>query len=307
MPAISLGTTSAVFEPTAWTGTTPPANASAISGRSVADTTMYTGSATAKTQLLTALDDNVVDMAAGTFSIADLRLTLRIQEWMERNARCGARYTEWLLAHYDVFNGDARLQRSTYIGGSRQPMIINEVLQTSEPTADPLGTMGGHGLSANRTFIADYYCKDYGWIIGLMSIMPRTAYQQGIDKQFLRETKFDYYHPEFANISEQAVMTGELYLDDTGNDNNVILGYQAAYDEYKTKRSIIVGDMRSDFDHWHISRQFASAPTLTTDFLECKPRKDNFAVPGEHGYMFNIGNKVKCIRPMPAMAIPSIT
>ena len=71
---------------------------------------------------------NTVDLStATTFDIADLRLAFQIQKWMERNARAGVRYTEFLRAHFGVSPRDERLQRPEYIGGSKAPCIISEV------------------------------------------------------------------------------------------------------------------------------------------------------------------------------------
>ena len=77
-------------------------------------------------------DNNVVDLSsATTFNVADLRLVFQIQKWLERNARAGARYIEFLGAHFGVHPRDERLQRPEYVGGSKSPVIVSEVLQTS--------------------------------------------------------------------------------------------------------------------------------------------------------------------------------
>jgi len=56
------------------------------------------------------LNNNTVDLSvASTFDIADLRIAFQIQKWMERNARAGVRYTEFLKAHFGVSPRDDRL------------------------------------------------------------------------------------------------------------------------------------------------------------------------------------------------------
>ena len=159
------------------------------------------------TILKTILDNNIVDLStATTFDIADLRLAFQIQKWMERNARAGARYTEFLRAHFGVSPRDERLNRPEYIGGSKSPIIISEVLQTSSTdVTSPQGNLAGHGISASQSFAGKYKAEEYGVIIGIMSVMPRSAYQQGINRQWLRRTKYDFFFPEFANLSEQAI------------------------------------------------------------------------------------------------------
>ena len=82
------------------------------------------------------LNQNIVDLSAvPTFDVNDLRLAFQIQKWMERNARAGVRYTEFLQAHFGVYPRDERLRRPEYIGGTKNPVIISEVLQTSSSDA----------------------------------------------------------------------------------------------------------------------------------------------------------------------------
>ena len=52
---------------------------------------------------------------AGTFGVDEMRLVFQIQKWLEKNARSGNRYNEFLLAHFGQSNGDARLQRPEFL------------------------------------------------------------------------------------------------------------------------------------------------------------------------------------------------
>lgn len=260
--------------------------------------------------LLTALNKNEVDLSsATTFDIADLRLAFQIQKWMERNARAGARYTEFLRAHFGVAPRDERLQRPEYIGGSKSPVIFSEVLQTSSTdVTSPQGNLAGHGLTVSQSYCGKYHATEYGLVIGLMSVMPRTAYSQGINRQWLRRTKYDFYFPEFVNLSEQAIENAEICATASSAHNTSIFGYQGRYDEMRTKDNMICGQMRDTFDYWHLGRQFdtATPPTLNDDFVECVPRKDIFAVPSEPGLIVSFGNIIKAIRPLPIMGEPGL-
>lgn len=257
------------------------------------------------TSLKNGLNNNTVNLgSATTFNVSDLRLAFQIQKWMERNARAGVRYTEFLKAHYGVSPRDDRLQRPEYIGGSKSPIMVSEVLQTSQTGTTPQGTMAGHGLSADSTYIAKYHAKEFGVIVGIMSIMPKTAYQQGVDRQWLRRSRYDFYSPEFANLSEQGVERAEIYASAVGSENRTIFGFQGRYDEMRYKRSMVCGKMRSTFDYWHLGRKFASAPLLNETFIKCVPDKRIFAVQNEPGIIANIGNKIRALRPMPIMSDP---
>ena len=268
---------------------------------------------TASSNLVSALsDNNIVDLStASTFDIADLRLAFQIQKWMERNARCGARYTEFLQAHFSVSPRDERLQRPEYIGGTKSPIIVSEVLQTSSTdTESPQGNMAGHAISVNEGYAGKYHVKEYGLIIGIMSIMPRSVYaSQGVPRQWIKRTKFDFFFPEFVNLSEQAIENGEICAVNADATHNAgLFGYQGRYDELRQKNNMICGAMRSTFDYWHLARVFnpASPPSLNTNFITCVPDKRIFAVENVPGLIVHFSNLIKAFRPLPLSAEPGL-
>jgi len=254
------------------------------------------------------LDDNTVDMSdASTFDVADMRLAFQIQKFMERNARSGVRYTEFLTSHFGVSPRDDRLQRPEYLGGSKQPVIVSEVLQTSKSETDaPQGNLAGHGLSVNTENVCKYNVQEFGLIMGIMSVMPKPAYQQGIDRQWQRETRYDFPFPEFANLSEQAILQSEIYATGVESENNTIFGYQGRFDECRIKRNQVCAGMRDTFDYWHLGRQFASAPLLNDSFITCNPSKRIFAVQDEDGLIVNLNNAITCARPLPIISNPGL-
>ena len=59
------------------------------------------------------LSDNEIDLGdAITFNATDIRTCFQIQKWLERNARAGSRYIEFLGAHFGVHPRDERLQKT---------------------------------------------------------------------------------------------------------------------------------------------------------------------------------------------------
>src|SRR5699024_8432430 len=92
------------------------------------------------------------DLAVPAPTIYELRKALKLQEYLELNARAGTRYVESILAHFGIHVGDYRADRPVFIGGESTPVVISEILQNSSDNADtaqPLGTMGGHGYAVN--------------------------------------------------------------------------------------------------------------------------------------------------------------
>ena len=248
-----------------------------------------------------------IDMSKfSTFDVSDIRLVFQIQKWLERNARAGVRYTEFLRAHFGVAPRDERLQRPEYIGGMKTPCVVSEVLQTAETTASqPTGKLAGKGISVDGQFCGKYRATEFGLVIAMMSVMPRTSYQQGINRQWLKQTKYDFYFPEFANLSEQAVTNQELYAQANAEDGK-IFGYQGRYDELRVKQSLVCGQMRNTFDYWHLGRKFDNQPKLNGDFVTCKPSKRIYAVQNEPGLIVSVANLIKAVRPLPIQAQPGL-
>ena len=134
-------------------------------------------------------------------SINDLRESSRLQEWLEKNARGGSRYTEQVFAHFGVRSDDARLQRPEYLGGGRSHVMVSEVLNTSDTANAPQGNMAGHGISLGKSNTFSQYFKEHGYVIGILSVRPTTAYSGGIPRMFCNKfDKFDFPFPEFAHL-----------------------------------------------------------------------------------------------------------
>lgn len=246
------------------------------------------------------------DVDTGT--IEDLRRASRLQAWLEKNARGGSRYIEQLFAHFGVKSSDARLQRPEYLGGGKSPVIMSEVLQTSE-TQDgisPQGNMAGHGFSVGKTHYFEKYFEEHGYIIGIMSVLPRTAYHQGIPKHFLKQDKFDYFWPDFAHLGEQPILNSEVYVGAAQDDPTGTFGYTPRYAEYKFTNSSVHGEMRDSLDFWHLGRKFEGKPNLNAQFVSSDPDKRIFAVEDEQYHMLycHLFNNTKAIRGMPRFGTP---
>lgn len=253
-----------------------------------------------------------LSQASGT-TVNELRRAIKIQEFYEKDARGGTRLIETLFSHFGVKSDDARLQRPEFLGGGKNPVAVSEVLQTSESTQNsPQASMAGHALSYGRNNSFKRYFKEHGYIIAIMSVMPRTAYQQGIPRHFLRKDRFDYYWPSFARLGEQAIYNAELYMDSAKPLDT--FGYQSRYAEYKYIPSSVHGEFRSSLDFWHMGRIFPNEPKLNSIFVHfngSETTNRSFAVEGTEDQpteklYCQILNRVKAVRPMPKYGTPML-
>lgn len=213
-------------------------------------------------------------------TINDLRTAYRLQEWLERNARGGTRYSELIRSHFNVRPQDSRLQRPEYIVGVKNPIQISEVLNTTGTDEAAQGNMAGHGVGYTEGNYGKYFATEHGYIIGIMSVMPKTGYQQGIPKHFLKYTDpTQLAWPTFANLGEQPIENREImaFQDATSLET---FGYTPRYMEYKALPNRVCGQFRTTLDFWHMGRIFDPLfpPALNATFVNADPTQRVFAV-----------------------------
>lgn len=258
------------------------------------------------------LDVDLENVTATT--IEELRRATKLQQWLERNARGGARYIEQILVHFGVTSSDARLQRPEYLGGGKTPVTISEVLQQSGMSTvggelinnTPQGEMTGHGISVGNSHRFKKFFEEHGQVIGIISVLPKTAYMQGTRKHLMKTDKFDYFFPEFAQLGEQPVSSKELFNDYVSEETT--FGYQSRFAEYKYIPSSVHGDFKENLNFWHMARDFVSEPVLNGDFVEADPTTRIFSVLEESNQKLwvSIYHNFKAIRPIPKFNNPSL-
>ena len=251
------------------------------------------------------------DMSGVTAAtVEELRRATKLQTWLEKNARGGARYIEQILMHFGVISSDQRLQRPEFLGGGKTPVVVSEVLQTSSTDATtPQGNPAGHGLAAGNSHRISKSFEEHGYIIGIMSVLPKTAYQQGTRKHLKKDDKFDYFFPDFAQLGEQPVLLSELY-DNFDAASAATFGYQSRYAEYKYIPSSVHGSFKDDLSFWHAGRIFSSAPALNKTFVKADTQTINtriFAAGDTEDQLWvQCYNNIKALRPIPKINNPSL-
>lgn len=209
-------------------------------------------------------------------TINALRLSFATQRILEKDARFGTRYPEFLRGQYGVVASDECLLIPEYLGGKRIPINIETVLQTnSTNSTSPLGETGAMSvtLDVNEDFTKSFTKHDF--LIGVCCVRAEHTYQQGIPRQFKRERRLDTYHPSLAHIGNQPIYNYEIYAQGNETDNEVF-GYKEAWQELMFKPSRISGEMLSTYseslDIWHFGDDYDSLPVLSSEWIN-EPQK----------------------------------
>lgn len=249
--------------------------------------------------------------AAGT--INQLRQAMQIQSMLELDARGGTRYVELLLAHFNVVSPDFRLQRPEYLGGGEIRVNTHAVPQTSSTSGSNYqGQLASFGTAstAGKDIGFTKSFTEHGYIIGLCAARADVTYQKGINKMFLRSTRYDFFWPKLQEIGEQSILGKEIYADGSGNDTSVF-GYQERYAEYRYKPSEIQGYLNSHYgttlDIWHMAEKFGSRPSLNTAFISSTTPTRMLANTGVGSYaiMHDMFFELISARPMMTYSIPA--
>ena len=255
----------------------------------------------------------VADLSTATAStVNQLREAFQIQRLLEKDARGGTRYTEVIQSHFGVTSPDARLQRPEYIGGGKDHVNVNPIAQTS--STDSTTPQGNMSAFATTGFSGHKFTKsftEHSAILGLACVYADLTYQQGLPRQFSRQTRYDFYWPSLAHLGEQSILNKEIYAQGTSDDDNVF-GYQERFAEYRYKPSMITGQFRSNYaqtlDTWHLAIDFASLPALNSSFIEENPPVDRVTATTSPypNLLLDMYFDLKCARPMPTYGVPGL-
>jgi len=247
-------------------------------------------------------------------TINAMRESVTLQQFYERQARGGTRYTEQITSFFGVRSPDARLQRPEYLGGSSNRLNVHPVATTAARTGtadNPVGELTGFVTGGGSGGSFTYSSTEHGVILGLAMVRADLTYQQGISRMWSRQTRFDFAWPIFASLGEQEVLNKEIYAYGIPEIDDGVFGYQERYADYRYAQNRISGLFRSEvadsLDVWHLAQDFANLPTLNEAFLEEDPpflrvvaTQDENIFKGEFAF------HVTHVRPLPIYSVPGL-
>lgn len=252
-------------------------------------------------------------------TVNQLRQAITLQQYLEKDARGGTRYTEFVFTHFGVRSPDARLNRPEFIGGGHANILTAAIPQTSATGltggTTPAGNLAATGYATGKTGFT-YSATEHGFVLTLVSARADLTYQQGLRRMWSRSTRYDYPVPLLANLGEQTLLNREIYCDGSANDANVF-GYIPRWDEYRFIPSRITGLYKSTsagtIDYWHSSQKFTALPTLNSTFISDDSKtvtQRNFSAGASSANQQILADfffDMSVTRALPAYGIPGLT
>lgn len=263
----------------------------------------------------------IADMSnVSPITINSLRMAIAVQQFLERDLMRGTRYVELILSHFGVRSPDYRLQRPEYLGGATTRINITPVTQVSSTdSTSPQGNISGNGVisASNSGFTHSF--TEHGVVIGLVSLRTDLNYQQGIDRHFLRNSRYDYFFPTLAHLGMQGIYNKEIYAQGdsvTESDGTTIIddelfGYNTRYEELRYKNSYITGTLRSShpqsLDIWHFAENFSNLPVLNDEFIEVSDTLNRImTVQDEPEVILDVWHEYTDVREVPMYGLPGL-
>ncbi len=217
----------------------------------------------------------------GSMSIASLRAANSLQQFAERNNLCGVDDVNYYKAMYGAHLDYGVAQHPVCLGSTSVPIYVNGVFQNGENSSagnNPfmsVATQYGSATSAStEVIIKDFTAQEFGYIMVLGSLVPRSSYSTGVRRYLLHHSGADnYLAPDFANPLLQNVGPQPIYnyefLGGINLTNPSIFGYQQRFAEWISHPDEVHGefvDGRS-LDSFVLQRSFDSSVTLSSSFL----------------------------------------
>lgn len=257
--------------------------------------------------LISALNKNTINQIS--FNMNAWRRLATMTVFREKMARTDGSYNQMIQAQFQ-HNPNWHEHSVVYCGGSSQPIVFSEVVQTSEDGNSPLGTTGGRAVSSSGSKEIEINADDYTIFMTVMTITPDDYYSQGIDRMWSELTQSEQYFPILNNLEPQAIKNKELFLTGTDSDDDDIFNYQELFSHFKSRQNQVSGMLAlpiskvGDTGAYILNRIFNSKPEFNNAFVTGKLTSNEnlvWASTEQAQFVFDVVSQFKYVAPMPAV------
>ena len=164
------------------------------------------------------------DVEVGAFgnnaTMRDLSLMSILQVLKEQLMKVGQRYKDWIDWSHDVDVDPLMLNVPMMIGSVSANVLVSDVMQQASTTVNEMdlysGNYSGNASLYEEGQTIEFHCRDYGVLMGILSMMPNTGYGQGIHRTWRYKSPLDYPMDIFSTVGDQEVLAEEVFF------NNVV-------------------------------------------------------------------------------------
>lgn len=267
-----------------------------------------------------------MNIAASGMSINDFRAGNALTRLLETSLRKGYRYRDFIAGHFGKEPEYRELDMPEFIGGFSRDVNVSTTFASADtynPATDTGANLGDYVGNASvfgaGNSSVSHYCDDFGFIIGILSVVPTPAYSQLLQKQMQCPSNYlDYFFPEMNQLGLQPITYEEVaplqrYAESLLDPNKRVqdtFGYQRIYHDYVSSVDEVHGEFRNTMRNYLVNRIFAESPELGDDFLKINPEEVNDifvnTTPDDDTIIGQIIFDVKAKRPINRILIPGL-
>lgn len=201
-----------------------------------------------------------LDPTSGVISQVGLNLLKSVRNMVLRRSVSGARYIDQLLSRFGIRLNNNEARRSVFIGTYEVPTQISRIDATSAGEATfpdggtlrtALGDYTGRGFMKTEGnsghFSYENNNNDFGHLLFIAHLFPRTAYYQGAKPENNHIHFEDFFNPDLEDIGNAPIPQNVVfddYISPGQRNNNGVFGYAPNYFEYKSQLDYLTGDFR---------------------------------------------------------------
>lgn len=208
------------------------------------------------------------------FTVPQLAIASRLQEYKDLLGAGGSRYSDWLETFFA--SRIEHVDRPKLLFSASQTVNAQIIMATAGKgiSTDALGTQGG-AIAFNSTLgrSQSYYFREPGYMIDMLSIRP-VYYWQNIQPDYLRYQGADYFNPLYNDIGYQDVpllrfSNGPASYNTTTPD--VTIYREPCFNEFRASYDEALGQFgslsssRGDLQRWVQTRSIISIPKDTIE------------------------------------------
>lgn len=241
------------------------------------------------------------------------RLAFATQHIFERDVY-GTRYFESIKNFFHVTSPYAVQQIPEYIGGFRIGIEQTQVAQTSESGTTPQGNVAAYSLTVEQKHIFTKSFTEHGILMLYICVRNKNSYDQGIEPQWTRKRRLDYFHPQLGHLGFKGIKNKEIFLSGTSTDEE-IFGYQERWAEMKFEKPINSGlfhtKAQASLKYWHYGDEYNSLPVLSGQWSISAAKQNidrTLAVTSavSDQYIMDSLLDITAVRPLPVYGTPSL-
>lgn len=233
------------------------------------------------------------ELSDGLVSQIGLNVLKSVRNFVMRQSIAGGRFIDQLLSRFGIRLDVNEARMSRFLGEMDCSASIGRVDATNTGSATwddgntirtAIGDYVGRGImDSSGTFHFKNDKNDFGMLIFVSHLMPRTAYYQGV-KPHVNHVEFnDFFNPDLEDVSNAPIPNNVVFnryvsnivrdADYNSGFNQGVFGFAPNYFEYKSQFDYLTGDfscpsLNTQLKAYQLMRQMRSPSDSISQYYE---------------------------------------